>query len=51
MATVTVSRSDVLIANGSNISWPPPKEINDDIAEFLATILEREWLGVFSIYP
>ena len=51
VANITIARSNVLRGQGSSITWPPPREINDAVAALLGYTLKRNWVGVFSLNP
>jgi len=51
VANIRISRSNVLHGQGSSISWPPPKDVNDAAASALNFILKRNWVRVFALHP
>jgi hypothetical protein len=51
VANITIARSNVLRKPGSNITWPPAKEINSLVSDALGYLLKRNWVAMFSIYP
>jgi hypothetical protein len=51
VANITISRSNVVIPEGNNVSWPLPKKVNNDAALALMYILKREWVGALSLFP
>ena len=50
VANITISRSNVLREQGSDIIWPPSKDINSMAATSLAGLLKREWVYVISLF-
>jgi hypothetical protein len=51
VAHITIPRSKVLRQQGSTITWPPQKSINDTVAASLGILLKRDWIGAFALHP
>jgi len=45
VATITIRARDTRRRPGSNLTWPPPQEIRDEVAAGLLQMLDRAWLG------
>lgn len=51
VANITIDQTNVLRGQGSNITWPPPKDVNNIVAASLGYALKRNWIGVFALHP
>ncbi|HVO65658.1 MAG TPA: hypothetical protein VMT12_04160 [Syntrophales bacterium] len=51
VVTVSVPESGVETLDRANLTWPPPKEVRDAVANALLYVFRRNWIGAFAQYP